>query len=687
MTNVATLARQRPAPPAAPPAARANRLRTLASLPLLALALVFAVLGQRLLAERMLPLDPVILYLVALGLWFRALAFARPAWTAPAFWRAVPAAAPLRLASRAHFPLALGFAVLAWLLLDGDSFTRGGVVAWVGSLIFLARAVLRPPQAALRRLREAAARFVVEGWRPRISAEALLLVGVLLVAAFFRLYQLPSVPGELTSDPIEKLLDVRDVLQGKAPLFFARNAGREPIQFYLAAALTGLTGLTYLTLQLVMVAASLLAVLATYFLGRELLSARFGLLAALLMAVSRWDITLARSGLRLSLGPLFAALTLLFLFRAMRTQRLSQYLLSGLCLGLGVLGYSNMRVMPVLVVVLWLLGRKLRGGPVAESWRGALLGLGVLASAAALVALPLARYVAAHPDMFLYRALTRAGTLERPFPDDPLLIFLDNVKNALLMFNWRGDIGWYLNVNQTPALDAATGALFALGVAYLVVRLVREREFWVAALLASVPVLLLATALSLAFPQENPSFNRAGTAIPVVYVIAALAPGLVWDLVRRVLPGWKGGLVAAAVLAALLVSAAVQNFTLYFGDYARNYRQSAPNSSEMAAVAAGFAQAVGGRERVFLLSYPHWVDHRAVGLHMGDLGWNNLVAQPEQVAQQRALPGSKVYLVNQADTRGIDELRRVYPTGLLLRHSSPVPGRDFLIYLVIEQAR
>ncbi len=75
---------------------------------------------------------------------------------------------------------------------------------------------------------------------------------VVCVASFFRFHQLSAVPGEPTSDHAEKLLDVRDVLNGEHPIFFTRNTGREPAQFYATAALIRLFGqpLSWETLKL-----------------------------------------------------------------------------------------------------------------------------------------------------------------------------------------------------------------------------------------------------------------------------------------------------------------------------------------------------------------------------------------------------------------------------------------------------
>ena len=47
---------------------------------------------------------------------------------------------------------------------------------------------------------------------------------------------------------------------------------------------------------------------------------------------------------------------------------------------------------------------------------------------------------------------------------------MKNVRNALLMFNWKGDIGWFNGAPEYPMLDIFTGAFLILGAAAWLVR-------------------------------------------------------------------------------------------------------------------------------------------------------------------------------------------------------------------------
>ena len=82
------------------------------------------------------------------------------------------------------------------------------------------------------------------------------------------------------------------------------------------------------------------------------------------------------------------------------------------------------------------------------------------------------------------------------------------------MFNWSNGGVWFHSVPDRPALDVVTGALFLTGVLLIMVRYAQKRR-WLDVLLASMPILLLPSILSLAFPDENPSLNRtAGHSYP-----------------------------------------------------------------------------------------------------------------------------------------------------------------------------
>ena len=223
-----------------------------------------------------------------------------------------------------------------------------------------------------------------------------------------------------------------------------------------------------------------------------------GFFAFLLTGIAYWPNVISRVGLRFPLYPLFAAPTLLFLIRGLRSHNRNDFILSGIFLGAGLHGYSPMRIVPIVVVaafvVYWFHSQ-------SKSVRGNLfIWLAILAIVSMFVFLPLMRYWIDNPDIFGFRAMTRLTGEENPITQPIWQIFASNVWNALKMFNIDdGDI-WVNSVTHRPALDVISAALFLIGVVLVLVRYIRKRHWLDLFLLVSIPLLQLPSTLSLAFP-------------------------------------------------------------------------------------------------------------------------------------------------------------------------------------------
>ena len=180
---------------------------------------------------------------------------------------------------------------------------------------------------------------------------------VLLITAFFRFYLLNKVPGEMFSDHAEKLLDVMDILEGKFPIFFVRNTGREALQFYITAAIIKIfnTGISFISLKLGTAFLGFITLPFIYLLGKQLFNKWVGLLAFLFAGIAYWPNVISRVGLRFPLYPLFTAIPLYFLFKGLKEKRFNMLLLAGLSLGLGLHGYSPIRIVPILVAIIFLI--------------------------------------------------------------------------------------------------------------------------------------------------------------------------------------------------------------------------------------------------------------------------------------------------------------------------------------------
>jgi hypothetical protein len=597
----------------------------------------------------------------------------------------------LRLSPRVSMLLGISFCFIAFLSFGGNLFTWFNFTVWLLGLAFLINAFwhadLSPGrQPLLNRLRVFLA---LPGWRVSISHWMLLLLAVAGVAVFFRFYRLNEVPPEMFSDHAEKLLDVYDVLHGETHIFFPRNTGREGFQIYLTAVVILICGTSYsfLSLKIGTALAGLFTLPYIYLLGKEAANKRVGMLAALFAGIAYWPNVISRVALRFSLYPLFTAPCLYYLVRGLRTRNRNDFILSGICLGVGLHGYSPIRVLPfvcIIAVGLYLLHRQSRG------WRkDTITGLALLALISLVLFLPLLRYAFETPDMFSYRTMTRMGSAERPLPGPAWQIFLQNSWNVLTMFAWDDGEIWVHSVPHRPALDVVSGALFHLGVILLLLRYLRHRHWLDLFLLLSIPLLMMPSVLSLAFPAENPSLNRTGGAIiPVFFVVGLALDGLLSALDRPLastssagsFPSLNRGF--AVVLVAFLLSwSLIQNYDLVFKQYQHSFQLSAWNTSEIGRVIRGFADSVGRADRAWVIPYPHWVDTRLVGMNAG-YPTTDYALWSEDFETTLDKPETKMFILKPDDGKSLQLLRELYPLGLLKIYQSRVEGKDFYIYLV-----
>lgn len=685
----------------------------------LTLSVGLAIWGQHLLTGSPYLLDGLLLYAVAVGLFVRAVTGTE---AAPVELRQVELPLPQAMptGSWTHWrdrrrllalaSLALVFAASAWLAFGSGRFTLLNLILWLGAVVLFWAAFSEPLRIRWRELLGA-----LTSTRLWTSWRLLALVFALLVGVFFRFYQLDRVPAEMTSDHAEKLLDVWDVVNGQFAVFFPRNTGREAMQVYVAAGLIKAFNLPadHLALKLVTAGFGVLILPWVYLLGKELYGAKTGLIATALVAISHWAILIDRSGLRFPMAGAFATPALYFLVRAFKYNRRNDWLLSGLFVGFGLHTYVPIRVLPLLLAVL--VGLKLlldfaqsrrsaaadATGGAGQAWSeapaltpafgaNALLAAGI----ALLAFLPLARFMVDHPQVFWFRTLSRTSEVERALPGNPILLFLDNVKNALLMFNYRGDNAWVNNIPFSPALDTVSAAMFTLGVAYVLMRLFRTGDRRTLYLSAMLFFLLLPSTASIAFPIENPGFARMGTAIPVVFIIAALPVSVavqrLWATIRtpgpRVAP--LARLAAGGSLVVLAIFAAKLNYEWYFIEYDRQYRLAAWNTTEMAGVLRGVSASVGDLEHAYHVPYPYWADTRNIGINaVGSPTWNNAVMLQapdgrERLRQHAADPAAKFYLLHREDEASLRLLRETYSNAQTRVFASATPGKDFTILFV-----
>lgn len=582
---------------------------------------------------------------------------------------------------RVQMLAAFAFTVLAFVLFGGNRFNFLNVAFWILAVVFSFVAILGAPS---RKTVAGGLRRAVRSLTPlrlAISPWTVLCASVFGLALWFRFHALSTVPTDMFSDHAEKLYDIRDVLNGQSPIFFVRNTGREAFQFYWTVLMMKIfgTGISFLSLKIGTAMAGVIALPFVYLIGKRLGGKWVALTALFLCGVAYWPNVISRAALRFAFYPMFTAPMLYFLLRGLDSRRPLQLAIAGLCLGVGLQGYSAMRIVPLLALMIFVVAL-IKNAP--DERIGTLRLFGVFVWFTLLGALPLANIALTNPNWVWYRAVSRLDPALSPESASVWMIFLTNFWKALIMPFWSNGRIWVHSIPYRPAFDVVTAAFYFVGLVLTIIRAIRKRETVVFALLISIPVLLLPSVLSIAFPDENPSLNRTGAAMIPMTVVAAYGLYSVWLTVIRTVRR-NPWLLASAAAGLLLLFAwtARSNADLVFHVWQDNYTANAWNTLQIGSVVRGFDESVGDAANAFVIPSPHWVDTRLVGINAGfpDRDFALAIDDLEYIdADERPL----LFVVREGDVDSLAAILGRFPDGKLNPVVGTAPGKDFVLLWV-----
>lgn len=574
--------------------------------------------------------DGMLLYVVG------ALAFWRFLGRAPQPLEPLPVAAGMPAARRQPLAFALGWAaiiatclaVLRFLTLDlagvpVQLFVLVAAVCWV------AAGAVADGALPLRRWL---------GWLVQHDGRyALLLLGVLALAAFVRLSRLDQLPAGVWYDEAKIGLEGWHIAQDTSfrPMY-SEGTTTPAAYVYLVALAEGLLGKTVLALRLTSALTGLASTVLAFVFARLAFGPKVALAVAVLFAVARWDINFSRIAMQGPTTPLLTLLAAVAAVAAMRTGRRAFYALLGVSLGALAWFYTaNLFFVPCVMVAY--------AATVAGPGRTLLAqrrGLVFVAVGMAMVLLPVALETATHPDLMLERPRD-ASVFKDLGPGGLVPTLAESIAKHLLMFNVAGDRNGRHNLPSAPMLDPITAVGMVLG---LLVVLRRWRDPRSALLLAWVPLALLPAVLSVAF--EAPQGLRAVGAVVPAVLLAALA-------MTTVTAGLGVGR-SRVVTPLLLLVAGFSNVTTYFGVQADNPQVWSDFSMAPTLFARYLAQAPGG-ERV--VGSVHYALHPTVEFLAGRTA---PVAQADKMLPIRGLEPTTLFLAEQ-EAVTFDLARALYP--------------------------
>jgi uncharacterized membrane protein len=402
----------------------------------------------------------------------------------------------------------------------------------------------------------------------RLVVILLLLFGVSV--RFIRFGQLP--PG-LYHDEAQNGLDALSILQGDYPLYFAENNGREPLFIYLVALSIDIFGRSPFAVRLPSFFIGFLTLAATYNLAQVLFDRKTARYALAVLAATFWHIHLSRVAFRASLLPLFTALYLSMIVKAVRYQNPRQWLFSGVLYGFSWYTYIAARFTPIAIGVAFIYAACTR-----RKWlniinsKQLIYAITLFTSSALLILLPLGIFTLIHPEIVLSRSGQVSIFNEQINGGNLTKTFIRHALNTAGMFFVKGDRIWRHNLSYRPVWTAGLSTVFIIGLG------VALSDFWkrpaVAIILVWTSVMLLPTMLA----EDAPHFLRAVGILPTAALLPAI--GLSW--LQERLKSWLYAKDASSiksfykVVAAygipwlLVVSSGLISTYSYFVSYAKS---------------------------------------------------------------------------------------------------------------------
>lgn len=506
-----------------------------------------------------------------------------------------------------------------------------------------------------------------------------LLAAITACAAFFRLHRIESLPPAAGYDAAYYGVDALHLLRGERPrIMYPPN--REPLFSYLVASSFVLLGASTTAIHATSAIIGTLTIPAVYFAAQALFDTSetplrrwAGTVAAMMMAVSYWHLNWSRLGVRAILVPFLGATTVGFLWRGLHGERRADFVLCGASLGLSMYTYQAARLLPILVVV----------GFVASAWRKSCVAvrdlrhLMIVVAVSLLVFAPLGIHFLTHPGSFSRRVEEAIVVEPGQEATDNLQAVLNQAKETLLAFNFRGDSTPYSTIPGRPSLNPFFSGLLLLGIG---TSLLSAREPSSVALLTW-PLLMIVPAV---LAGKGPTAKRAIGALPPVAMLIALGALAPLTVFRRLSGQRERSL--SAVMRSIWVVTLLAGFAWSgvktFRDYSVTWASNPNLSKHFEARVSSIGKFIGDlppAEQVYLS--PELPRHPAVRFHTNlrdDVrGYNGRVCF---VAPTQATVDTTYVIVPGQGDNSLEQLAVGFPEGERIEHPDDQGQPGFISY-------
>jgi hypothetical protein len=441
-------------------------------------------------------------------------------------------------------------------------------------------------------------------WRSLLEKErpTILVISFLAVLAFLlRIWNVASIPFTLSGDEASHGLESLRVISGEIRNPFSTGWLSVPtMSFFGTSFFIRFFGQNVFALRLPAVLIGTATLVPVYLMGKQIKGSIFGLTMAALLAFYHYHIHYSRLSAVQIGDPFFASLAIYFLYRALRLNKVIDWVLLGATTGMAFYFYTGARLIPVLVVAILIYNILFdRREFFKKNRRGILIAIGAFL----LVGAPMIQYAIRFPDEFNGR-INQVGILQNGWLSNEIVIrgesiwaiLWDQFKRAALGFNFYPDrTVWY--GLRTPLLDPIFGALFLLGMGFSTLRAFFPRKekshfmmaawWWGAVILGGV------------LTESPPSSQRMiSLVIPVCYFITVA----LWEILKLgedIFPKIPGDTI---MIFAVIVFGWI-SLNTYFADYSPLKISGGPNA-ELANLTAPQLRELSQNHKIYFMGAP-----------------------------------------------------------------------------------
>jgi 4-amino-4-deoxy-L-arabinose transferase-like glycosyltransferase len=397
--------------------------------------------------------------------------------------------------------------------------------------------------------------------------EVILILGLLLLTSFNRLYTLRTIPYGIEGDEAKWTSEAVNLgIRGVPDSSGEYHRDALPVSYYLQIPLHRLLGPSLFAARLTVVILSIIGTLAFYWLLRQITVMPVAAIATYLLSISIFDISASRLANVESFVKIWPILGLALLALAVGMRRWHIFGLSGLAIALGMLTYDTVwPLFGVVVIIAFIeLARQRENRHTSTSAIAALI-------APTLLALPvLIPYLTSR---LAYYEFDKKGL---------------NIETGSILAEYSGNVirTWFVSLQTDflynrpgPLLNALILPLLVLGVVIAFSLIKKKISYWTLlwAGLVIFPVPILA---------NSPMGRIYYPALPAVYTLVALGIFFLWQEINRFFGANLRPLVIAVILVPL-IWLPFANLFIYFNEvYDADDRRMRREIGEFAAQAA-----------------------------------------------------------------------------------------------------